>query len=352
MATSREIVRLRLSAQRLVGTRPGTAAEVVRHMTALQGQDLPGVMTSIALRTARRDRAEVVRGMNDGEIVRSWPMRSTLHAVPARDLGWMLALTAPGMLAGAATRRQRLGVDDEMVARARDLARDALSGGGSLGRAELLALWEKAGLLDVPQRGYHLLVNLSQRGVLCFGPHDGREQRVVLLEEWVPRPRTLERDEALGEWVLRYFRSHGPATVRDFAWWTKLPMREVRAGLAVARRELATTEVGGVEYLMDPATPDLLAAARKEADGLHLLPGFDEFVLGYSDRGAAIPDAHADAIVPGNNGMFRGTVVAGASVVGTWKKGRGGVDATPFTEFTAAVRRALPRVAGALPQGG
>jgi hypothetical protein len=264
----------------------------------------------------------------------------------------MLALTAPRMLAGAATRRDRLGIDDEMVARARDLASGALAGGGSLSRAELLELWEKDGLLGIPQRGYHLLANLSQRGLLCFGPHDGREQRIVLLDDWVPDPRALDREESLGEWALRYFRSHGPATVRDFAWWTKLPMRDVKVGLAVARAQLECVEADGVEFLMDPATSDLLQAHRKEADAVHLLPGFDEFVLGYSDRSAAIPDAHADAIVPGNNGVFRGTVVAGASVVGTWKKGRKGVDATPFTRFSKAVERALPRVSERLPSSG
>lgn len=321
-------------------------------MTAMQGQDLPGVMTSIALRTAGQELAGVRSAMNAGEIVRSWPMRGTLHAVPAEDLAWMLRLTSPRMLAGAATRRKRLGIDDTLIEHARASVTAALRERGSMSRAEVLAIWEEAGLLgDIPQRGYHLLLNLSQRGVLCFGPHDGSEHRIVLLPEWVPEPRTPDDEEALAEWALGYFRSHGPATVKDFAWWTKLPMRECRRGLDGALPHLVRSTVEDVEYFMDPATPDLAAEHRKELDAVHLLPGFDEFILGYGDRGAAVPAEHADAIVPGNNGMFRGTVLSGATVVGTWKKGTGRnpVDASPFTRFAATVERALPGVASGLP---
>ena len=84
-----------------------------------------------------------------------------------------------------------------MIARAGELAREALTG-RSLSRAELMAVWDRAGLLGVRQRGYHLLWTLSQQGLTVFGPTDGGEQRLVLLEEWVPHPRRLEAEEALG----------------------------------------------------------------------------------------------------------------------------------------------------------
>ncbi|WP_418608255.1 DNA glycosylase AlkZ-like family protein [Georgenia sp. SUBG003] len=105
---------------------------------------------------------------------------------------------------------------------------------------------------------------------------------------------------------MRYFRGHGPATLKDFAWWTKLTVA-ARAGLGLARPHLESVEVDGVEHLMDPATPDLLAEHRRAARGVHLLPAFDEMILGYRDRSATLPPEHADRIVPGGNGIFRPT---------------------------------------------
>src|SRR5699024_2497129 len=160
-------------------------------------------------------------------------------------------------------------------------------------------------------------------------------------------------DEGLARWVLRYFRRHGPATVRDFAWWTKLPLNAVREALSEVADRLESWTVGDDEYLMAPETPELRAAAGREADGVLLLPGFDEFLLGYGTRGAALPDEHADKVVPGGNGMFRGTVVAGGRVVGTWKRKGSGrserIDTEPFTAFTKTVEAALPRRFAALP---
>ncbi len=353
MTTRRDIALLRLAAQRIAGPGFATATEAVRWLTAAQAQDYPGAVTSIAMRTQARVREGVDAALNAGEVVRSWPMRGTLHFVLAEDLPWMLDLTTERVLAGAASRRAGLALDTPLIEHAARLATDALSGSRQLARSALLTIWDEAGLLTVKQRGYHLLWLLAQTGTLCYGPVRGGEQQIVLVDEWVANPRRLEREEALGEWALRYFRSHGPATVRDFAWWTKLLAADVKTGLDVARPRLEHIEVDGVEYYMDPDTPALLDACRRRAQGVFLLPGFDEFMLGYQDRGAALPAEFAPRIIPGKNGMFAPTVVAGGEVIGTWKRtGRGAeqtVLATPFAAFSSRVEKALPRLYRALP---
>jgi len=105
-----------------------------------------------------------------------------------------------------------------------------------------------------------------------------------------------------------------------------------------------------------PYTPlfrSLLAACRTRARGVFLLPGFDEFVLGYADRSCAVPPEFADRIVPGGNGMFRSTVVADGRVVGTWRRTGSGsrrkLTAEPFTTFPEGVEPALEELAAALP---
>jgi hypothetical protein len=151
--------------------------------------------------------------------------------------------------------------------------------------------------------------------VIAYGPFaTAKEQALVLLDEWVPEPRRLEGAAALAEWARVYFTGHGPARRQDFARWTGLPAADVRTALDGAREALAEED----GFFLDPATPDRLAEAIDPGAEL-LLPGFDEFVLGYGDRTEILDAEHADRIVPGGNGVFRPTVVRDGRVVGCWK---------------------------------
>jgi hypothetical protein len=348
-----DVALLRLVAQRIAGPPLPDAGAAVRRLTAVQAQDYPGALVSVALRTRGRSLDAVTAALDAGDVVRSWPMRGTLHLVAAEDLGWLLELCGPRVLAGAATRRARLGLTEADTDRARDVAVEALAGGGRLSRSGLLELLGKGGVDTAAQRGYHLLWFLAQTGTLVLGPTEGGEQLFVLTDEWITAPRRLDRAEALAELALRYFRGHGPATVADLARWAGLGLTDVRAGLAQVRDRLAVMDVDGVEHLLDPATPDLLAAVRAEARGLFLLPGFDEFVLGYGDRSAVLDPAFADRIVPGGNGMFRATVVHEGRIVGTWRRVGSGarrrIAAEPFTDFPDGVRAAIEAQAALLP---
>ncbi len=353
VTTASEVGLLRLAAQLLAGPRAATPVEAVRRLTAVQGQDYPGALTSVALRTAARSRADVLAALDRGEIVRSWPMRGTLHLTAAEDLPWLLDLLGERALAGVAKRRAALGLTDADVARADEAVVAALSGGHRLSRTALLAAIEAAGVPVTGQRGYHLLWHAAQTGRSCLGPTADGEQQFVLLSEWVPEPRRLEREEALGELAGRFFAGHGPATVHDLARWSGLPVRDARAGVAGARAQLESTTVDGAEHLLDPATPERLAACREEARGTLLLPGFDEFVLGYGDRSAVLEPEFATRIVPGNNGMFLSTVVVDGRIVGTWRyEGRGARRAAVGTAFRPeddGVVAAVPQLAAALP---
>ncbi|UOY03556.1 winged helix DNA-binding domain-containing protein [Blastococcus sp. PRF04-17] len=354
MTTSlRDLGLLRLAALRLVGPGEPTAADAVRVLGAVQAQDYPGALTSVALRTASRLRKDVVAALDSGAVVRSWPMRGTLHFVAAEDLRWFLDTVGVRMVSTVSRRWADLGLDEAHAERARELVDAALSTRGRLSRAELLAAIADGGVEVTGQRGAHLIGYLALTGTTCLGPTDGeREQLFVRLVDWVP-DRRLEREQALAELALRFFTGHGPATVPDLVRWAGSTVRDVRTGLAAVRDRLESVTVEGTEYLMDPATPGRLAAARAEAEGLLLLPGFDEFVLGYGDRTAVLPAEFAERIVPGNNGMFRPTVVHGGQVVATWRwTGRGATRAVavePFRELPDDAAAAIPGLAAQLP---
>ena len=138
-------------------------------MTATQAQDYASAVLAIALRTQSRKRSDVHAALDNGSVVRSWPMRGTLHFVAAEDLPWMLALTAERSLATSEKYRAQLGLELAAIEQAREIAIETLSGGGRISRADLLATWEKAGH-NVKEHGYRLIWHLSQTQTLCLGP--------------------------------------------------------------------------------------------------------------------------------------------------------------------------------------
>lgn len=341
-AEDRRIARMRLAAQRIDGSDLATPASVVRWMTAMQAQDFAGAQWSIGLRLPGSTEADIAAAILDRSIVRSWPMRGTLHFVAAEDLRWMLSLTSERLVKGAMARRAALGLDDRLLEGARSASVAALEGGRILTRDAMYDVFARAGVAPEGQRGYHVLWYLSQTGTLCFGPPEGKQQTFVLAEEWIDGSRMLEREEALGEFVGRYFRSHGPASIRDFAWWSSMTLGDTRIGLAVAGDALSSIERDGEPlYFAADADP----APRR--DGIRLLPGFDEYLLGYQDRRPQLPGEHSERIVPGGNGMFRSTIVNDGLVVGTWRRtarARGvAIEAQPFSSLSAAANDGFAR---------
>ena len=315
--TEVDIARQRLVNQRIDGERFEKPEEVVRWLGAIQAQDYAQALWAIGLRLRSATVADVERAISEGKIVRTWPMRGTLHFVPPEDARWMLELSASRVLARDGRRLGQLGLDKEIMERCKELFYEALRGNRCLSRPEMMRLLEEAGIDTQGQRGYHILWYLSQAGLICPGPMQGKQQTFVLLDEWVPRSRRLSREDSLAELAGRYFASHGPATVHDFAWWSGLTVTEARSGLEAAMPELIPEKVDGKEYWM---TSDAPGTTAHDESGVHLLPAFDEYLLGYRDRTAVLAQEDASKVVPGGNGVFRPTVVVGGRVVGTWKR--------------------------------
>jgi hypothetical protein len=308
-----DIARLRLTAQHISQADFTSAKEVVSYMGAMQAQDYPGALWAIALRTPNLTREDVEKAITDRQIVRTWPMRGTLHFVAAEDARWMVNLLAPRTLAATAGRRRQLEIDDDVIAKSHAIISGALSGGKCFTRLKLCQILEDSSIATSGQRGIHILHHLAETGLLCFGPHEGKQPTFVLMDEWLPPTPEKPREVTLGELARRYFISHGPASLRDFAGWANLTMRDAKLGLELANSELAHQETNDSTYWYSPnATP--------AAPATYLLPGFDEYMLGYKDRSAALVLEHTNKIVPGNNGMFLATLVIDGQIVGTWKR--------------------------------
>ncbi|WP_461169781.1 winged helix DNA-binding domain-containing protein [Arthrobacter sp. Z1-15] len=307
--TRQDARRLRWQSQ-LLGGSELAPADVVRRAVALQGQDLPAVLEAIAIRSRPGTGVQEVRDAFDrGELVRSWPMRGTLFATTPEHLAALLHFTGDRIRAMAARRRAELGLDDAVVSRGRETLREALAERHLL-RSEVLGLWEAAGIPTTEGRGYHLLMHLSVEGLMHWGSFDPSGSRQYLTASAVRAPE--DPDAALADVVRGFVRARGPVTEADLAWWTKLPKTMVRRAAAAAGNLVEVKVEGRPAWVMgEPRIPG--------PSGVTLVPGFDEWILGYADRSLVAGAKMLAALVPGNNGVFRPAVLVDGVVVGTWR---------------------------------
>lgn len=338
---SKRIARARLAQQCIANPAFSQPGAVVDWLGALQAQDYDGALWSIGLRMVSATRRSVEQALADRTIVRTWPMRGTLHIVAARDARWLLALLTPRVIAQTAGRYRQLELDEVTFSRSKAVFAKALQGGKQLTRAELQQMLEQANIATAGQRGYHILVRAAQDGLICFGVPRGKQQTFALLDDWIPPTPSLAGDAALAELTRRYFFSHGPATVQDLMRWAGLTAAEAKTGLAEAGKDLSQATLAGRVYWMARDLQDRVDGTQP----LNLLPGFDEYILGYGDRSAVLDPAYAQRICPGGNGVFSPTVVIDGAVAGAWKrtlkKDAVVIECAPFRTLTATENHAL-----------
>lgn len=339
--TAKDAARVRFRSL-LLDDRQGSGidpARVVRHFMAIQAQDAPGAVYAVGLR-AGLTRAETAAALAGRDVLRTWPMRGTLHLVPARDARWMIALMGGKALAGALARRAQLGLDDAVAHRAVDVLVAATAGADApVDRSALVEALATAGIEPEGQRAYHLIWFTAQQGLIAGGPADGKEQTFVHVDTWVREHANPTREEALALMAAAYVRGHGPVTEREMSRWTSLGLRDCRTGLAAAEA-IERVRVDGEEAWASSTALDSLGAHAPTPTWL--LPGFDEAMLGYSQGERPVSAQHHTAVVPGGNGVFKPTVLDGGRVVGTWSRrslaARQRITISPFGPLSAAAR--------------
>lgn len=291
--------------------------DVVRKLVAVQAQDYLGSLWAIGLRTRPATEASVERAIAEKKIVRSWPLRNTLHFVAAEDVRWILEIAGPAAIARARSRHVQLGLDEDAFRKSRQLFERAFAREPLLSRKEMYEALAAGKVSPEGQRGIHILGRLAQENVICFGPRRKKEQTFALSDEWLPKSHERTRDEALGELARRYFAGHGPATLEDFRWWSGLVTRDARHGLNLVERELDRRTVRDrIHYFSRAST------GRARSDDAHLLPAFDEYLVAYRDREAILRKSPAlgKRSLNDGGGMLAPTLVVDGHVVGTWKR--------------------------------
>ncbi|WP_186763052.1 winged helix DNA-binding domain-containing protein [Lentzea tibetensis] len=300
----------RTHAQLLAGPRSDQVADAVRHVVALQGQDVRANRMSVRVRTNGLTGADVDAACAAGSVVRTWAMRGTLHMLAAEDVGWVVGLLGPRFAFAFRSRRLQLGLDEATCDRATGEIREVLAGGKVLTRAEIMAA------IDVDVQGQaqaHLLGYAALTGVICRGPEmSDAEPAYTLLEEWAGPSEVLPEEKAQARLAQRYLAAYGPATAEDFAAWSGLPLGPARAGFAEIAAQLREVVADGrVAYVLDDPVLDDRTTVR-------LFGHFETYLLGYRTRENAVPAEYAKVLQTGG-GFIMPSVSVNGRIAGLWK---------------------------------
>ena len=328
-----EIRRLRLTYQGICDQRFGQPEEVVRWLGAVQAQDFAGAKWAIGLRMKKSSDERVEKAFNEGKFLRTHLLRPTLHFVAADDIRWMLALTSTRTRALWNSYYRKTGIDAATFRRSNDVLQVAMSGGNHLTRSEIRLEFKKARINSDGLRFGFLMSRAELDAIICSGVKRGAQQTYALLDERAPAQTQLERGEALARLALRYFTSHGPAATKDFAWWSGHPVGEARRALESVRSHLHAKIVDGETYWF--SSSDFTQGRRVPA--CFLLPNFDEYLVGYSDRSILFDGKYKGKLCPRPDILSHYTIVCDGEVAGTWKRtiGPGGVrvQTSPFQKL-------------------
>lgn len=342
-----DILNARLSNQRLTGTPLASPADVVSWLGAVQAQEYDQAKWALAMRSRRTSAAAIDRALTDGAILRTHVLRPTWHFVTPADIRWMLALTGPRISKAMASYNRRFELDAAVFRKSENVIARALRGGVQLTRQELKVALQRGGVnADGVERLAFLTIQAEIDAVICSGGRRGNQSTYALLDERVPSSRPLSREDALGELTRRYYSSHGPAQIHDFAWWSGLTVGDARAGLEMVASELKTETVDGRSYWFGKTVRSLTVPRRA-----YLLGLYDEYLIAYKDRSVALDRSQWTRITSAD--AFLAPVILDGRVIAGWKKAARGEKtllrvkpfAPPGRTVSSAVAEAVDRYA-------
>jgi Winged helix DNA-binding domain len=308
-----DIIALRLHNQRLLNHYLTKPVDLVRWLGAVQSQDYAGAKWALANRLKNPVEAEIEMAIDKGEILRTHVLRPTWHFVLPEDIRWMIGLTEPRISAFSAKYFRDLQLDKTVFKRSNRIIAKALESGKHLTRKELGEALEKVGIATNDLRLTYIIFRAELDQLICNGAKRGKQFTYALLEQRAPKAKQLQRNEALAELSMRYFRSRGPATAKDFTWWSGLSPVDANNAIEIVKTQLDSIAVEGETYFFSRSS----AIKPKKNSSIYLLPAYDEYTVAYKDRSLVIDPAFEHQA---GHGIFNPNVIINGQVKGSWRR--------------------------------
>ncbi|MDR0419059.1 MAG: winged helix DNA-binding domain-containing protein [Prevotellaceae bacterium] len=309
------IAKIRTQSQQLINPQFNNPKDLVTWMGAVQAQDYAMSKWAVGIRLSSSTLGDVDKALLKGEILRTHVMRPTWHMVAAEDIRWMLKLCEKRQKAAIESWGRNFGLTKTFYAKGRRLLEKMLKGESNLTKQEVEEGLNVRGMqVDKPQTSCILML-AEVEGIICSGIDKGRKHTYALLDERAPVTKNLHKEEALAELALRFFRSHSPASIQDFIWWSSLSATEVKQAIGLIQQDLIFEKFGEQDYILHKSWAQIT-----EPDSiLHFLPSYDEYLISYKNR-TAVLDLKDHPKAFNNYGIFQPVIMFNGDIVGNWKK--------------------------------
>lgn len=305
----------RLITQQLLNPSFNNAKDLVSWMGAIQGQDYTMVKWALGVRLQASTYNDVQLSFQRADIIRTHILRPTWHLVAAEDLRWMLSLSGERLSRSCKLYGDKMISDKKVYTKIYNLFEKLLAGNNHLTKQEINTEIIRIGIPTENHLLNNFLMAAEGDGIICSGADKGNKPTFALLEERVPPQKKRTKQEALAELALRYFKSHSPASFNDFLWWSGLNISEAREAVNLLGSDLIKDRFAGYDLYIHQSCP----ALQEYDDLLHFLPPYDEYLISYKDRTAALELVHHPKAFT-NYGIFYPVIMYNGRIVGNWKK--------------------------------
>ena len=338
-----EIQFYRLLSQQICGTGFSSADELVHWLGGIQAQDYSNAKWSIGVRISSLDDERIEKSIHDKFIIRTWMFRGTLHFVDSGDSDWLLKLLANRILHAGEWRNRQLGLDKKILKNCLKLLDKILTDGLPHTREDITKGFHLKGMKVNGIMLSHILQYSALNGQICFGPKEGSQFTYILLDQIPVKKHAKTHEEALNELAFRYFRSHGPATINDFIWWSGLSVKDAYIALENIKPKLMSDVFHDSKFWMTDHRE-----TQEKKEGVHLLPAFDSYLIAYRDRSIYLDDMNTSKVIS-QNGIFRPIIVCDGKIVGIWrrilKNGKLIVEAKNFSPASGTLKNGIVKCA-------
>jgi hypothetical protein len=257
---------------------------------------------------------DIEKDFTDGKILRTHLLRPTWHFVVAKDIRWMLMLTAPRVHAANSYMYRQLELTPNIFNRANDILIKTLQGNKQLTRDAINKEFKRNKIEAEGHRLSYIMMQAELDGIICSGARQGNQFTYALLEERVPESRSKNSDEALAELTKRYFTSRGPATIKDFSTWSGLTLADCKKGIEMVKSLFNKEVIENEEYFF----PSGISLIKKQYQKIYLLPIYDEYIMGYKDRSAIMVIKNNSK--PTSAIRYDNMIIFEGYIIGTWRR--------------------------------
>jgi hypothetical protein len=279
MLSTKEIIHRRLANQQISKSNFSSPGEIVRWFGAMQSQDWNMAKWALGLRLPGSIERDIERAFNEGNILRTHVLRPTWHFLHPNDIKWILKLSAPRVHMANGLYYRKFDIEPSLIKKTNAILGKILRDKNFLTREELNIEFLRGKIKTDRMRLVYIIMHAELEGLICSGPRRGKQFTYALVEERAPQAKVMSKQESLHELASRYFTSRGPATVKDFAWWSGLTVRDCHEAIQSLGAPFVKSGWNEQVFIFNENMP-----VAPLSNATFLAPDYDEYAIGYKDR--------------------------------------------------------------------